>query len=141
MPKEPDPKESWGWRFGVTRTTPYWARVNTKWFLERCQGVSRDLAEDVVVVVSELVTNAYTAATNLDDSTLIDLSLRLFNDHLLVEVIDSSPEAPMLAPAKDAASENGRGLYLVNELSRDWGYFWHQGRKVVYCILSFTTEK
>jgi anti-sigma regulatory factor (Ser/Thr protein kinase) len=140
LPVQPSPKASWGWRFGVTGWAPRWARNNTRWFLEHCPGISEDVTEDAVMVVSELMTNAYIAAMQLTEATVIDLSLRVFDDHLLIEVIDSSPETPVLNPAKDASSENGRGLYLVNELCTEWGYFWHQGKKVVFCILPLTCD-
>jgi anti-sigma regulatory factor (Ser/Thr protein kinase) len=135
LPAAPQPRESWGWRFAVSDTTPFWARFNTKWFLESCQGISGDLIETAVLVVSELVTNAYAAALGLCEETLIDLSLRLFGDHLLIEVIDSSPEVPVRNPPGDAGAESGRGLALVEALSREWGYFRYRDKKVVYCVL------
>jgi hypothetical protein len=61
--------------------------------------------------------------------------LRHFSDGLLIEVSDSSPEPPVLADAGHDA-ENGRGLMLVDALSREWGYFpAPDGGKVVYCLV------
>ena len=114
----------------------YWALVNTRWFLEKCNGVSEDVTETALLVVPELVTNACSAAVALAGEGVIELSLRVFDSRLLVEVIDSSPGIPVPSPPGDAAGESGRGLSLVDALSEEWGYFWHDGRKVVYATLS-----
>jgi anti-sigma regulatory factor (Ser/Thr protein kinase) len=89
------------------------------------------------LLVSELVTNAFEAMSANPSSGIacIELSLRLFEDHLLIEVIDSSPKAPVPRLTCDAEAENGRGLAVVDHVSQEWGYFWRTGRKVVYCIL------
>jgi anti-sigma regulatory factor (Ser/Thr protein kinase) len=92
------------------------------------------LVEDAKLVVSEMVTNAHAATVNLSDPAVIGLSLRLFGDHLLIGVIDSSPEPPILKQPDENAL-NGRGLHLVNLLSTEWGYFMYRNRKVVYCML------
>jgi anti-sigma regulatory factor (Ser/Thr protein kinase) len=135
LPVSPQPRETWGWRFGTSAAVPFWARTNTTWFLQRCHDVPGDVTDTAVLVVSELVTNAYTAATALTEESPIDLSLRLFDDRLLVEVIDASPGVPVQARRNDAAAEHGRGLALVSALSNEWGYFWHRDRKVVYAVL------
>ena len=136
LPAAPQPRASWGWRFGASRMIAYWARVNTRWFLEKCSGVSEDVTETALLVVSELVTNAYSAAAALAEEDIVDLSLRVFDNRLLVEVIDSSQGVPVLSRPGDATGESGRGLSLVDALSDEWGYFWHDGRKVVYATLS-----
>jgi hypothetical protein len=71
----------------------------------------------------------------------IDLSLRLFDDHLLIEVIDSSQKSPMPNLANNPDAESWRGLAVVDSLSHEWGYFWHIGRKVVFCTLPTTPDK
>ena len=113
----------------------------TGWFLRQCQAAFDDaIIDDAVLLISELVTNAHNAMVAYDATVgqapgkAIDFSLRLFEDHLLVEVIDSSPAVPALK-ATDGCTESGRGLSIVQSLSDDWGYFWHHGRKVVYAIL------
>jgi anti-sigma regulatory factor (Ser/Thr protein kinase) len=139
LPAAPQPRASWGWRLGASRMIAYWARVNSRWFLEKCSGVSEDVTETALLVVSELVTNAYTATATPAEESIIELSLRVFDSRLLVEVIDSSPGVPVLSPPADATAlsgESGRGLSLVDALSEEWGYFWHDGRKVVYAALS-----
>jgi hypothetical protein len=69
----------------------------------------------------------------------IDLSLRLFDGHLLIEVIDSSPKVPIPNLDENASATGGRGLAVVDNFSgHQWGYFWRTGRKVVFCMLPLT---
>jgi anti-sigma regulatory factor (Ser/Thr protein kinase) len=90
-----------------------------------------DVAEDVELVVSELVTNAVVASTAADgqpsytDATggLPTVHLRLWSDYvrIWIEVWDQSPRAPeSTLPELDA--ERGRGLLLVDALSERWGW-------------------
>jgi anti-sigma regulatory factor (Ser/Thr protein kinase) len=90
-----------------------------------------DVAEDVELVVSELVTNAVVASTDSDgrpkytDATggLPIVHLRLWSDHVrvVIEVWDQSPRVPEASrPEPDA--ESGRGLLLVDTLSERWGW-------------------
>lgn len=68
------------------------------------------------------MTNAYNAMCDLASATVIEFSMRLFADRLLIEVIDSSPDHPMLNLQDDPSAENGRGLGIVEHLSAEWGY-------------------
>jgi hypothetical protein len=66
---------------------------------------------------------------------LISLSLRYFDDVLLIEVYDTDSNPPVLCDA-DAYAENGRGLMLLDALTKEWSYFFPPGGgKVVYCSL------
>lgn len=90
-----------------------------------------DMAEDVALVVSELVTNAVVASTDADGRpTYLDASvglpvvhLRLLSDHkrVMVEVWDLSSAAPE-AKEPDLEAESGRGLLLVETLSERSGW-------------------
>jgi len=135
MPLQPTPKAAWTTLLPVELTSPSVARQTTQWFLSQCHSVDADTTEIAVLLVSELVTNALNAMTEAATGiSCIDLSLRLFPTRLLVEVTDSSPRPPALSPSgPDAPS--GRGLPLVGSLSQEWGFFWHNGRKIVYFIL------
>ncbi len=96
------------------------------------------LADDALLVVSELVTNAVVHA-----GTDVQLECRLEGDDqdtaaLLVEVSDhhpsraprgSEPETPQDTP------EYGRGLRLVGALSEAWGITYRTGRKTVWARL------
>jgi anti-sigma regulatory factor (Ser/Thr protein kinase) len=111
-----------------------WARRYTRFFLESCEGISEDITETAELIVSELVTNA----VKFGGASHISLTLRSFSEVLLIEVYDSSSNPPILS-STDGGAENGRGLMLVNALSKEWSYsFPPAGGKVVYCFLAKT---
>jgi anti-sigma regulatory factor (Ser/Thr protein kinase) len=125
-------------------TSPFWARRYTRLFLDSCQEISPDIAETAELIVSELVTNAVRYAGEPAGITqhpqrtavsLITLSLRNFSEVLLIEVYDTDSNPPILSSVDDRA-ENGRGLMLVDALSKEWSYsFPSGGGKIVYCLL------
>lgn len=125
-------------------TSPFWARRYTRLFLDSCQEISPDIAETAELIVSELVTNAVRYAGEPAGITqhpqrtavsLIALSLRNFSEVLLIEVYDTDSNPPILSSVDDSA-ENGRGLMLVDALSKEWSYsFPPGGGKIVYCLL------
>lgn len=143
LPAQPDPRAAWASLLPVSEASPARARRDTRFFLGNCPGVSRDLEDVAVLVVSELVTNACQAMQTgpVCGIARIELSLRRFEDRLLVEVIDSSPREPAMNLAGQAEAEGGRGLVVVDRLSGEWGWFWRPGRKVVYCVLPLATEE
>ena len=125
-------------------TSPFWARRYTRRFLNSCRGMSGDTAATAELLVCELVTNAVRFASNparalrypeRADAILIALSLRHFREGLLIEVYDTGRNPPIRShPDQDA--ESGRGLMLVDALSKEWSYFFPPGGgKVVYCFL------
>ena len=61
------------------------------------------------------------------------VALRLFSDgrRVVIHVWDGSSEMPLRQDV-DADSESGRGLLLVESLSRDWGSYPKAGGKVVW---------
>jgi anti-sigma regulatory factor (Ser/Thr protein kinase) len=84
-----------------------------------------ELAETAGLVVSELVTNAVQASgeTAIQAHTgLPVVHLRLLSDrsHVVVEVWDSNPQAP-IAKQAEPDDESGRGLMLVEALCEHWG--------------------
>jgi two-component sensor histidine kinase len=73
-------------------------------------------ADNGVLIVSELATNALRYAP---DSPFL-VVVRVDSEHNpVIEVHDSSPEAPELLPA-DFVSEGGRGLHVVDALCGAW---------------------
>lgn len=111
-----------------------------------------DIAE---LLISELVTNSIKVMGGLDPdawkryeaeplsisyeeiAALKSIQLRLCSDHttLLIEVWDSSDQPPVMSLA-DQDSESGRGLFLVDQLAKQWSfYFPASGGKVVWCEL------
>ncbi|GAA5605049.1 Ser/Thr phosphatase [Streptomyces griseus] len=82
-------------------------RALSRWGLD-------DLADEVELLVSEVVTNAVRYAER-------PVTLRLLRtDVLRCEVGDDSPQLPRQRRARET-DEGGRGLFLVNRLARRWG--------------------
>lgn len=93
-----------------------------------------DLADDVRLVVSELVTNAMRLGTTLT------LTLTAHSGAVGIEVTDGSPKAPRVTPARPY-DESGRGLLLVRHLAKGWGVRWDRGvpgrpPKTVWAVIS-----
>ena len=96
----------------------------------------RHLADDVAMIVSELITNAIDAAVVLPDRPPVTLRLLADEKSLLIEVWDASPldVEPREAGADD---ECGRGLAVVAALSDRWGHErTGSRRKVVWAELA-----
>ena len=92
------------------------ARGAREFVEEHCrQWAVHDIVDDVMLVVSELVTNAITHARSA-----CELRLLLTGSVLRVEVGDTGAGTP--DPMRtDGDDEHGRGLVLVAALSRAWG--------------------
>jgi anti-sigma regulatory factor (Ser/Thr protein kinase) len=75
---------------------------------------ARPAADDVVLVVSELVTNAVRA-----DADVIDLSLTVEDDRVEVEISDDAGGWPTLRQV-GWEDPSGRGLAIVDELADRW---------------------
>ena len=105
-----------------------------------------DLAETAVLVVSELVTNSIRHAGGVMDPpqdltelvgrvapVMLGLSHR--RESLLVQVWDQSSTPPLRRVAADDA-DGGRGLALVEMLSKEWGCeVLDTGGKIVWAVL------
>lgn len=75
-----------------------------------------DIADDVLLVVTELVNNAVTHA-----QTACELRLSISPVSLRVEVIDDGPGTPDPLPPSPTRN-HGRGLHLVDALTAAWGF-------------------
>ena len=76
-----------------------------------------DAADDLRVVVSELVSNAV-----LHARTALDVALSIAEGVLELSVSDRDPRSPRPRPQRaDDSATSGRGLVLVEALSDDWG--------------------
>ncbi|MFI1736101.1 ATP-binding protein [Streptomyces sioyaensis] len=100
----------------------------TEWDLDH-------LAEDVLLCVSELATNAL--LHGVPPGRGYRLRLSLGEDGLLrVEVHDSGdgePRVPVWAPYDGEEGESGRGLLLVSALADAWGVGERVPGKIVWC--------
>lgn len=80
----------------------------------------RPLAEDVALIVSELITNAAEASAILPDRPPIILRLLASEKSLIIEAWDHSP-ADLRPRDPDPGAESGRGLTVVAALADRWG--------------------
>lgn len=76
-----------------------------------------EAAEDVLLLVSELVGNACLHAGGVRD-----LVLRRGPGRLRIEVGDGSPEHPRRLWTAGAALPGGHGLLILERLARSWGW-------------------
>jgi len=123
---------------------PYWARCLTKSSL-RAWRLWPETVETAELLVSELVTNAVKATSTTKEHLTnsapakverVSLTLRHLSGRVIVEVFDTDQRPPLLADAS-TDDESGRGLMLVQALSKEWGYFFSpSGGKVTYCVLN-----
>jgi anti-sigma regulatory factor (Ser/Thr protein kinase) len=123
---------------------PYWARRLANASL-RSWRLWPETVETAELLISEMVTNAVKASSahteqltysGLAGVDKISLTVRHMAGRVIVEVFDSDSRPPLLSEA-GAEDESGRGLMLVQALSKEWGYFFAPaGGKVVYCVLS-----
>ncbi|MFE3325070.1 SpoIIE family protein phosphatase [Streptomyces sp. NPDC059176] len=100
------------------------------------------LAENAVLVVSELVTNAVVhAGTNVEVVTRLDAAVDDDPAALVVEVADHHPTRAVRSdgsepPAVPGEPEYGRGLQLVAALAASWGITYRPGLKTVWARLA-----
>jgi anti-sigma regulatory factor (Ser/Thr protein kinase) len=100
----------------------------------------REAADDVELLVSELVTNALHASLAMRQALPIRLWLLSNETRVVISVWDGNPRPPLRANVADDA-ESGRGLVLVEALSDRWDWFADKGMggKVVWCELTHKT--
>jgi anti-sigma regulatory factor (Ser/Thr protein kinase) len=110
------------------RHAPAKARQHVSAFLKR-PDVSTDVVNDVVLAVSELVTNAVEAG-----ATSIELCVDVTKHDITMSVDDDTAGWPTLA-APDPNSTRGRGLAIVAKTADNWDVErTRQGKKVTACF-------
>jgi len=92
-----------------------------------------DLLDDVVLLTSELVTNAVTHA-----GTPMTVSVVREEDRLRIDVFDQHPTRvlPVGANARPGAGEHGRGLLITSALSTAWGVEYRRDHKRVWAAFA-----
>lgn len=84
-------------------------------------GLPPEVAGDLRLLTSELVTNAVRyGACRLDDE-VVELVLWPADGHYWVAVSDPGPGKPELGAPPGTECERGRGLVLVDSLAAAWG--------------------
>ena len=93
-----------------------------------------DLVETAELLVSELVTNAIRASQDLLEPAI---RLWLVSDQstLTIRVWDGSSQMPVVCQDASLDSDCGRGLLLVEALSKDWGAYRRGRGKVVWVLI------
>jgi len=82
---------------------------------EVCADLAHDLLEDAQLLTSELVANAV-----LHGEGEVGLQVRQEAGFVHIEVTDTGEDTPEVTPSAEAEL-GGRGLFLVDALSSEWG--------------------
>jgi anti-sigma regulatory factor (Ser/Thr protein kinase) len=96
------------------------------------------IADDVELIVSELVTNAVRASDYLRDNNVATPIVRLWLASdlqcMLIRVWDANSQMPVRKDA-GADDDSGRGLMLVDALSSEWGAHSKTNGKVIWVLV------
>ncbi|MBC6445927.1 ATP-binding protein [Actinokineospora xionganensis] len=116
-----------------TEQLPPLVRVR-QWAATALADVGDDHLQAVLLVCTELVTNAYEHA-----QTACVLRIQHSREpcRVRVEVEDASPGEPVLGRSR-FGDLRGRGLVIVDRLSDEWGVTRQDGGKTVWALISCT---
>lgn len=104
-----------------------------RWLRTTLTTFPEDFLGDVLLVCTELVSNAYDHARGPRD---VRLALRRGGSVVRLEVDDASPRALPALGGSSAGSFRGRGLILVERIATRWGVFTARDRKTVWAEFS-----
>ena len=94
-------------------------------------GIFESVVADAAIVISELMSNALRHAKPLPGA-VIRVGWLLTSDHVELEVSDGGgPTVPALSDPEQSAT-SGRGLGIVEKLSRSWGVRQDDGEMTVW---------
>jgi hypothetical protein len=95
-----------------------------------------NLAEEAVIIATELVTNAIKHGAVVGDGQ-VELAWQRHATRVICVVVDGSARPPVLAVA-DLSAESGRGLQVVQALAASWGWMMVGAtQKAVWAALQF----
>ena len=101
---------------------------------QRCDLMSPERLHDLVLVVDELATNAI----RYGGGGLVNVMVAPRADGVSVQIYDSTAAPPVLKDP-DEATEDGRGLRLVDELTgHRWGHHATPSGKYVWALVTFS---
>jgi len=78
-------------------------------------------ADDAVAALNELFVNAVQHSSSGQPGGTIEVRLTITAASVLAEVVDEGPLGPPVAVSRDPFAERGRGLVLVDALTKAWG--------------------
>ncbi|MEV7006450.1 ATP-binding protein [Streptosporangium sp. NPDC051022] len=93
------------------------ARRRVRGFL----GEGHPASEDVVLLVSEVVTNSVVHSASGGGGGKVAMTVAIDSGAVLVEVSDAGSSASAPHVRNDPQAENGRGMFLVDLLASRWG--------------------
>jgi anti-sigma regulatory factor (Ser/Thr protein kinase) len=91
-------------------------RAARRFVLDAVGPAAQELRDAISVMVSELAMNAVQYAR-----TAFDVRMELTDDSVRVEVTDSGGGHPVARRLPPASCPHGRGLFIVDQLSDEWG--------------------
>jgi PAS domain S-box-containing protein len=100
----------------------------------RSWGVPPEPIEDMVLMTSELFTNAVRHG-----ETPVELRIALEDDEIVLEIHDHGVDNPAPVTAADQ-DEHGRGLFIVSTLATRWGHRYTETGKTVWCVLALDPD-
>lgn len=112
-------------------TAPGCLRLHAKHML--CEWGLPDLSDTTELLVSELATNAVQAPEKVSAPSwpgpspacpCVELRLTIDDRALVIEVWDGNAALPPPPRLPDDDAQGGRGLFLVQELSHRWGFYY-----------------
>ncbi len=120
----------------VTRCRDFTTRALADWgWTPPVDEEDRECVEDVLLLVSEVVTNACLHAGGPRE-----LVLRHRDGRLRVEVADANPAPPLPRAPRDASLPGGHGLMVLQRLAEDWGSVVQGGGKVVWLEITLPSR-
>lgn len=98
-------------------------------------GEEHPAVEDVTLLVSELMTNSVVHSRSRDGGR-VTVAMADCHDMIHVDVVDAGGEA-FQPISRDMYAEHGRGLVLVQQLSRNWGSYEDSAGRVVWFQVAY----
>lgn len=105
---------------GALHSAVPYARLHARQVLQ--EWGTGHLSASTELLVSELVTNAVRVTREITPVWAVRLWLLSDSAQILILVWDPSPRPPVLTGVTDEA-EHGRGLILVEAVSKQWGWY------------------
>ncbi len=128
-----DDDHNWSWSLPFAASSAPKARTHVTVVL-RHLGVPAPVVDDACLVVSELLANALRYARPLPQGQL-QVGLEVGEDALRLLVIDGGSATVPSLVSSSPMSAGGRGLSIVQRLTRDWGVRESRSGNTVFGVL------